>query len=459
MKKIKYIVAVLSIISLSSCGDFMDTTPKGMVIPKTVEDFAGLTRDILATYSADPLTEYSCDNFVMPEEYKSSYISNSTGKAYFWQKDFFRADEDDKSWNTLYNNIYRMNVVIDNIMGATDGTQDDKNRVMTEAKVNRAYNHWMLVNMYAKAYDANTASSDLGIPLAVEANLEAKYSRATIQEVMNQILLDLEGAENFLPEKGVNNFVPVKASVYAMRARVYFYMCEYDKAAIEAEKALSFNSKIQDMREWSFMFEPIPWVGVNGMPQRAYESPDVLFYRECNFAGAMQRVMAIDPDFSATFTPNDLRYKFYYTTVQSSGSGNYEDGTARCMQELTYSVTVPEMMLIKAEALARKGDMKALDIINDLRKYRFVDENDAKLTASKDDLLKVVLEERRRELHMSGLRWFDMKRLAKEGLYTKTLKRSTSTKEYKLEPNSNLYAFPIPAKVMIYNSNIVPNPR
>ncbi len=457
MNKIKYIVLALSIVGLSSCGDFMDTTPKGMVIPKTVEDFAGLTRDILATYSADPLTEYSCDNFMMPEEYISSYISNSNGKAYFWQKDFFREDEDDKSWNTLYNNIYRMNVVIDNIMEATDGTQDDKNRIITEAKVNRAYNHWMLVNMYAKAYDANTASSDLGIPLAVEANLEAKYSRATIQEVMNQILLDLEGAENYLPEKGVNNFVPTKASAYAMRARVYFYMCEYDKAAAEAEKALSFNSKMQDMREWSFMFEPIPWVGVNGMPQRGYEAPDVLFYRECNFAGAMQRVMAVNPYFSATFDLNDLRYKFYYTTVQSSGSGNYEDGTARCMQELTYSIRVPEMMLIKAEALARKGEMEALDIVNDLRKYRFL--NESKLTASKDDLLKVVLEERRRELHMSGLRWFDMKRLAKEGLYTKTLKRSTSTTEYTLEPNSNLYVFPIPGKVMVYNSNIVPNPR
>lgn len=103
--------------------------------------------------------------------------------------------------------------------------------------------------------------------------------------------------------------------------------------------------------------------------------------------------------------------------------------------------------------------MEALNIVNEIRKYRFTPENYVPLTATSESLLNVVLSERRLELQMSGLRWFDMKRLAKEGLYTKTLKRSLGTTEYVLKPNSDLYVFPIPPKELVYNINMVDNPR
>lgn len=458
MKYIRFIAITLSLTTLFSCGDFMDTTPKGIVIPKTVEDFAGLTRDVIVATSAYPLADFSSDNLIMPVEFVSSSINSATGKAHFWHKDFYRVDEDDSSWNKLYNNIYRMNVVIENIMAATEGTNEDKLRVLAEAKVNRAYSYWMLVNMYAKAYDPATASSDLGVPLVLKPDLEAKLPRASVKVVIDQVLEDLDGAENVLPIKGANLYLPSKASVHALRARVFFYMTQYDKAASEAEKALSFNHSIRDMRGWSFKSTTNPWMGINGMPLDN-EAPDILFYRSSDFATAIQRMFAIDPDFLATFSSNDLRYKFFYTKSQPSGKEEYKDGTSRCLQGLAYSITVSEMMLIEAEGMARQGNMGAIDIVNEIRKYRFSPENYKPLTTTSENLLKIVLEERRRELQMSGLRWFDMKRLAKEGLYTKTLKRSVGTTEYVLQPNSELYVFPIPPKELIYNVNIVGNPR
>lgn len=39
--------------------------------------------------------------------------------------------------------------------------------------------------------------------------------------------------------------------------------------------------------------------------------------------------------------------------------------------------------------------------------------------------MNVVLEERQRELVYSGVRFFDMKRLAKEGIYVRTLTRQS----------------------------------
>lgn len=458
MKQIKYIIFALFAFSLVACSDFMDTKPKGKVIPETMDDFGGMTLDPILAGTAYTLPDVSSDNVVMAEENMASSITSPNSKAYFWQKDFYKASEDDATWNDIYENIYKVNVVIENIMGSKGGTVDGKNRIMTEAKVNRAYYYWMLVNLYGKAYDATTAGSDLGVPLVTVPDLEAKSSRATVQQVVDQILSDLDDADKYLPTNRINNYSPVKESAYALLARVYFYLGDYDKAAEEAEHALALNNKLCDMRTWSFKNPKRPSQGVNNKPDNFYSSPEMLLYRNAQLPDMLAWQYIIDPELEASFDKNDLRWVFFYTTLDRSGKP-YEDGSTRYFQKLDYSITVPEMMLIRAEALARKGNLDALNILNDLRKYRFPDDKYVPLTATKNNILKVVLEERRRELQMSGLRWLDMKRLVKEGLYTKTLKRSAFGKEYTLEPNSNLYIFPIPLKVMEYNSNIVPNPR
>lgn len=118
------------------------------------------------------------------------------------------------------------------------------------------------------------------------------------------------------------------------------------------------------------------------------------------------------------------------------------------------------MMLIKAECLARKNDPGALDVLNMLRKKRIAADKYTDLPrVSGDKLLQVVLEERQRELAFNGVRFFDMKRLAKEGIYTRTLTRRFGETTYTLEPNSNRYMFPVAAKVRLLNNNIVQNPR
>ena len=118
------------------------------------------------------------------------------------------------------------------------------------------------------------------------------------------------------------------------------------------------------------------------------------------------------------------------------------------------------MMLIEAESLARNNDSKALDVLNTIRQKRFTDADYQPLTAADgESLLDIVLKERRRELCLNSLRWLDMKRLAAEGKYTKTLTRTLNDKTHTLEPNSKLYVFPIPAQVLGLNHKIIPNDR
>lgn len=453
MKLNKILIAILMSMLLTAC-DFLDTTPKGMLIPKTTEDFHRMLFDPSVFSVAFPLDYTGTDNVFL----LNPYTNASFGRSYLWMEDFYKVNEGDEAWNKTYKHIYLMNVVIDNIMDSAEGTIEEKEEVLAEAKCWRALYYWYLQSLYAPAYDAATASTDLSVPLAIRPDLEAVLSRATVAEVTKRIFEDLEGLENVLPKESPNGYRPSKASVYSLRARAYFYMGEYDKASEQATLALSFNNSLYDMREWKFKDENNVSMGIEGRADAYVDSPEKLWFHEYEFASLVSMFMVSD-DLVNSYNEKDLRFKFWFTKLDRRGE-EYEDGYHRFIHELDYSFTVPEMMLIQAEALARKNDAGALDILNKLRVLRFAEEDFKPLTKEDGkDLLTLVLEERRLELCYSGLRWLDMKRLSKEGLYTKTLVRTFNGEEYKLEPNSKLYTFPIPPQVLSLNPKIVPNDR
>lgn len=454
MKKVKLMIGIVAMGLLAACDDFIDTVPKGKVIPTTMDDFKSMIIDVTASSVAYPMANV-CSDDVFNDDLDGN---TSAGRAYYWMEDFYKENEGDNAWNKPYEQMYKMNVVVQNIMGSTEGTPEEKAAILAEAKCWRAYYNWYLQSLYAPAYDASTAETDLSVPLARVPDLEAKYTRATVAQVTNAIWEDLQDADVLLPQDAANGYRPSKAAVYALKARIYFYMCEYDKAAEQARLALAENNTLNDMRTWSFINEDMPFAGITNRPANYRESPERIWFQETGF-NSMLVSYCMSDDLQATYEEGDLRFKFWFTNRDRRGN-LWEDGRYRYLQDVNYSFTVPEMMLIEAEALARKNDTRALDILNDLRVVRFNAEDYVPLTQTDGaDLLTLVLAERRRELALSGLRWLDMKRLAKEGRYTKTLVRTLHDVEYKLTPDSKLYVFPIPPQVLALNPNMIPNDR
>lgn len=452
--KYKYIITACAAAAMTACSDFTETTPKGKVIPTTTDDYKGMVVDVVNSSAAYPLSNL-CSDDVFSSDMNGATVN---GKAYYWMENFYKANEADNAWNDVYSMIYKMNVVINNVMSSAEGTESEKRGVLAEAKVWRAYYYWYLQSLYAKDYNETTAAADLSVPLSLHADLEAKLSRATVADVTAQIWSDLEGAENALPDVAANNYRPAKASVYALKARILFYEHKYDEAAQQARMALQANSELNDMRTWSFKNEQKPSAGINGRPTNYYESPEKLWYQGNGFA-SMITSFCISDDLQALFDPSDLRFKFWFSNRTRNGA-LWEDGRYRFLQNLDYTLSVPEMMLIEAEAAARNNDGKALDILNTLRQKRFTEAGYRALTdGDGSSLLDIVLAERRRELCLSGLRWLDMKRLAAEGIYTTTLTRTLGDEVYTLQPNSKLYVLPIPLQVLELNGNIIPNDR
>jgi len=389
-------------------------------------------------------------------------MSNTVNaKSYLWQESFFTAVEDDALWNNAYAQIYNCNVILSNVDASLNGTESEKTLIKAETMLNRAYYYWFLVNVYGKSYDAVTSKTDLGVPLLTEPDLEAKVSRATVAEVYNQIVSDLNVAITNLPVEAKNIYRPSKAGAYALFARVSLYMNDFVKAQEYAEKALALNNKLVDYNTYSFINPAKPFSGIKNKPQ-AQVNPETILFRSSAF-NTMNSIYYISPELLSIMGEKDLRFVYGFTRIGKNGLplsvADYPYPAT--LNEIDFCISVPEMMLIKAECLARANKpTEAIKVLNDLRALRFKPTDYTLLTATTADAaLQLVINESRIELFSKGVRLFDLKRLNKDPRFQKTIERNWNGTIYKLEPNSNRYLFPIAEKIRLINPNIVNNPR
>ncbi|UZJ63985.1 RagB/SusD family nutrient uptake outer membrane protein [Sphingobacterium sp. KU25419] len=145
----------------------------------------------------------------------------------------------------------------------------------------------------------------------------------------------------------------------------------------------------------------------------------------------------------------DLRKSLFFHKNQDdsySFKGNYNGlGT----NALFGGITTAEIYLIQAECNVRLDFIEsALNGINTLLLNRYSAGYFAPiLITEQDQLLKIVLKERRKELVFRGLRWSDLRRLNKDSRFSETLSRELNGITYSLPPNDPRYVFPIPKYV------------
>lgn len=445
---------------LSGCEKFLDVTPKGKFIPKYIKDYEELASNPSYATNSNALLERLSDNVYLSDARVSTSLTQNTTKAYQWAPEFFIETETDGGWDPMYNNIYNANIIIKDVEQLSDGTAQQRKEVLGDAFFNRAYAYWCLINLYAKDYNAGTAATDLGVPLLTVADLEAKPTRATVAEVYQLILQDLQKAKDQLPAVAKNVYRNDKTAALALLARVYQSMDNYVEAKKYATEALALKSTLFDYNTLSFKDPLKPSAaGVNNRPVD-YLNPEMISYKATSF-GSILTGLCISPDFLSVLGTKDLRYVFNFSNLESNGKPTIELYPIYLRFDLSYNIAVPEMMLIVAEAEARAGQITpALQQLNNLRKKRFKPADYEDLTAATpDEALKLVIDERRRELFGKGLRWFDMRRLDSDSRFRKTYTRANTATTYKLEAGSSIFVQQIPPKVRLLNPNIVPNPR
>jgi tetratricopeptide (TPR) repeat protein len=312
---------------------------------------------------------------------------------------------------------------------------EEYKRIIGGAYFFRAFALHSLTELHCAAYQENAATTEMGIPLRLNTGVDDKSVRATLKETYLQIINDYKEAINNLPVIEVVKGRPSRAAAYAGLARVYLDMGEFHQAYLYADSCLQLSPELLDYNALKKTDSyPIPRFNV-----------EVIFPALSAAAEPMYPITALmDSTLVEAYKDNDLRKDVFFAENSDPVESYYFKGSYDQSNSLFFGITSSEVYLIKAEAACRTNQVgRALETINKILKARWNNQVPYVGIAETDSgrLLKIILEERRKELVFRGRRWADLKRLNLDPRFQKTLTRTIGDVIYTLEPNSQKYAF------------------
>lgn len=457
----------LLILSAAACEDYTDLTPKGSLVIETADQF-------LETVSL-PNRGYPINNFQYLSDDQWMKEADVIGKTPSINTINFTFDETtdrvsllntSSFYNQAYTYINRWNTII-TLVDDSKGEASTKQLAKAEAKIYRAYDHFLLVNTYAKGYDPQTAATDGGICIMDKFDLEAQPSKSTVAQVYAFIQKDIDEALPYLQEKPMDVYHPSLAFAYAFKAKVHLFKREIASAKAAAEKSLSYNNKIFDMVAYNTQGGPnvVAVPAANNIEVLSYMY--MTGYTEMNFA--YQYI--ISPELRTLFGTNDARFNLFFNTTSTT---NLDQGSNTAYWATVYTkffyptvgMKTTEVYLMLAECYAREDKFtEAVDVLNTLRAKRILSGTvNLAVPTTRKETMDLVINERRKELLLGFNRFFDLKRLNTETEYAKTVTRvfpivnkTVPQKTYTLQPNSRLYIIPFPLSVLQKNPKLTLN--
>lgn len=471
MKKYQFIFLILFLSLLAgACKKYLDVrTSSSQVIAQTPQDCQRLLDDYTTMNTGYPSDgEASADDYYLNNNSYLNYINQEDKNIYLWATTAIRTSANPQ-WQNAYKVVFNANVVLETLQKLKDGNTNPAtiNTLKGSALFFRSYAYWQVAQLYTKPYKTGTASQDPGIPLRNSSDITEVSNRGNLQQTYDRIIQDLQEALSLLPNTSSVPTRPNKAVVYAMLARVYLAKEDYTNALTAANSTLHLNNQLIDY---------------NTLDPNAFIVFEPRFNKEVIFHSIMASqpmlqpggdydcVARIDSNLIKSYAFNDLRRQIFFKPNLDPNTGN-PDGTFRFVgnYEPAYytadffnGLAVDEIYLIRAECYARANKPnEAMADLNTLLINRWNNNGGTlsyqnMIANSGDDALVKILNERRKELVMRGLRWVDLRRLNKDPRFTKTLSRKINGTNYELPPNDSRYTLLIPQEV-ITNSGIPQN--
>jgi hypothetical protein len=343
-------------------------------------------------------------------------------------------------WTESYTVINTVNNVLDAIEKVEEIKRD---QVEGEAKFIRALSYYHLVTAFARSYNDGSPTTNPGVPLVLEPTRvideNSQLARATVDEVYNQIISDLNTAKEKCLTEGYGFFASTW-SASAMLARVYLQKGDYTNAAKEANRVIVEG---EDFTLTPTYAESFPG-DANAPASRGNTSEEIFSIQVTETSGVNdfntyfstsgRGDIDINPDFYSEFDPVDQRGQFFYDVSGFLFTSKYEN--------LYANVTVlrlAEMYLIRAESNSRLGTEVGATPVEDVNEIRRRSGAPEVSNVSIDE----IITERRHELAFEGFAANDAKRL--------------EMNVGGLPWNSPKLVYPIPQREMLVNKNLVQN--
>ncbi|MGI6048705.1 MAG: RagB/SusD family nutrient uptake outer membrane protein, partial [Petrimonas sp.] len=437
-------------ICLQGCNDFLDLAPDDRT---EINSLDKVNQTLVGAYQNERgfrFTFWSSDNATLVDgvPYNESIIED----LYTWSKNIRNQQHQDSPteyWHAAYYSIAHVNRILKALdeLEATPKTAEERQRAdgyRGEALIIRAYNHFMLVNLFGKHYNPATADTDLGVPYATEPEnrLIVDYPRLTVKETYDKIENDIKDGLSLIEKAGImkqnNKYRFTLPTVYTFASRFYTFRNAGDadvKAAVQyAEKAIQTYGGLDKMRLWSDYFQdPMGFVDINrpdvGLIQASYSWVPFNWKYSITFTIfylLINEERWINPTVFYTDSRLMINYQrqgdIWMPVFYFEPTGNSED-TAIDLFPLS------EAILLGAEGYARLGDFeqykicmeaiaKSVYIQYDSRIFTLQNLNSAyneqagiyHSDKDKNAMIAYCLFERRMMSLMKGMRWFDIRR-------------------------------------------------
>ncbi|MDP3311836.1 RagB/SusD family nutrient uptake outer membrane protein [Lutibacter sp.] len=481
LKKLILFTVLSTIMVISSCSDDDALSPVNQTRISEANAFetpARVDQQVLGMYAGVKAGNFMGGRYyvyqdIRGEEFlneKSNQVTNSNT----W---FFSVasstSEVNNFWQSGYFAINRCNVVIKGLeTSPIDAAL--KTQYLAEARFLRALTYYSLVTLYARPYwDGN--GSKLGIPLRLNAETSSGNSdiiRATVGQVYDQIMLDLDFAETNLPLTYTTTYNRTtrahKNTAIALKTRVLLSKRDYPGVVTQANKIVSTAA---------------PFSAPSGGPNSLVAAITAAF---APTAQTTENVFSFA--FSASDAPGTQNWLGYYWSTLNGNNGEYSllptsiiantgwkstdsrraflgvvggktylqtkwqggSSAVEYMQVIRYA----EVLLNLSEATVRSSntiDTRAVALLNAVRQR-----SDASTSftvasfASVQSLLDQIAIERRIEFLGEGFRSLDVMRLGQD-FAAKGGVPSVSV-------NANEYIWPIPQNELLYNKLATQNP-
>ena len=440
MKKYILLFMFICSVTLTSCDNFLDLDP----ISEETSGNAYNTKNqieaaLVGAYESFQSSEYYVWDNLLFQDVRSDNNYAGGDNPEIFQIDLLQITPTHSRlfthWSNIYNAISKANLVIERVDVITDTTLSEERRrqIKGEALFLRAYHYFTLVKMWG------------GVPLItntiVSANAnDVQIPRATIQEVYDQIIADLETAANLLPQvygndASINKARATEGAANALAAKVIMQSPtpDYNKALqhINAVENSTANYRLIDYNQ---LFDgnnynnaesilEIQYLGgnegnygpqlllppsISGDAWRKFATPSVDIVKAFDQEGDNIRKNA-----SILFETVNWSDEYWGNASGSSVPFGYKMKNANgfASADRQYLLRFGDILLLKAEALNELGQINnAVIEVNKIRNRVFLPNLTQQQQASQAILKETILKERRLELFLEGQRWDDLVR-------------------------------------------------
>lgn len=448
---IRILMGILISVIFVSCEQYLDIKPnQSLAIPSTLKDLQALLNGETGMNGNYPDAGDIVSDYYYLNDSDWGARTDEVRETYIWHPEAQR-----NHWLPIYSRINYTNIILDAIKSISlEGMSElDRDRVKGIAHFFRGFSFLHLSNLYAPPYKIEENQGKLGIPLRLESDMNIASKRSSLDETYNQIQSDLKLAANLLPVSSLNITHPTKPTAFAALARTYLIMGDYKQAGLYADSCLALRSELMDYNDLNI--KAAISFNVNNIESLLYALMD-------GSSGVFTQARAkVNPLIYDLYDENDLRKQMFFIENKDgthSFKGNY---AGRAPTSAYAGLAIDEVYLIRAECSARLGNTsKALDDLNALLVKRYIKGKFTPIQIdNKEDLLNLILNERKKELvFRGGIFWSDLRRLNLEPQFARDLVRTVQGKEYRLPANDLRYTFLIPT-IVIQQTKLEQNSR